>query len=205
MSLTKEIKVVLLGDSGVGKSSLLYRFVENDFQEKGQPTLGAAFQSKTILIDGKALKFQIWDTAGQEKYKAILPLYYRDAKVALLVYDVNDKQSFEGVKEWFKQLQEQGPLDQIRVIIGNKCDLEQNVSDENGKELAKQYNAIYFKTSCKDNIGVQETFVQVGEKVFKEQLVEESRKSNTENANSTLKIGSQNQNNKQQQNKRFCC
>ncbi|CAD8165217.1 unnamed protein product [Paramecium octaurelia] len=205
MSQTKEIKVVLLGVSGVGKSSLLYRFVENDFQEKGQPTLGAAFQSKTILIDGKALKFQIWDTAGQEKYKAILPLYYRDAKVALLVYDVNDLQSFEGVKEWFQQLQDQGPIDQIRVIIGNKCDLEQNVSDNMAEELARQYNANFFKTSCKENLGVQETFIQIGERVFKEQLIEENRKSNTENVNSTLKIGPQNLNNKQQQNKSVCC
>ncbi|CAD8089447.1 unnamed protein product [Paramecium sonneborni] len=205
MSQIKEIKVVLLGDSGVGKSSLLYRFVENDFFEKGQPTLGAAFQSKTILIDGKALKFQIWDTAGQEKYKAILPLYYRDAKVALLVYDVNDQQSFEGVKEWFKQLQEQGPLDQIRAIIGNKCDLEQKVEDDLGKELGRQWNAIFFKTSCKDNLGVQETFLQIGERVFKEQLAEEHRKSNSENANSTLKIGSQQVSNKQKQDKGQCC
>lgn len=160
MSQPKIIKVVLLGSSGVGKSSLLYRYVTNEWDENAQTTLGAAFMDKKITYEGIHFKFQIWDTAGQEKYAPLAQMYYRDANVALLVYDVTSRDSMNGLKDWQNELTQKGPKDITLVIVGNKYDLEhsQQISTEEGQHYAEEHGAIFAKTSAKLNTGVKEVF-----------------------------------------------
>lgn len=127
---TPQIKVIAVGDSGVGKSSILVRFTSNKFDEFSEPTLGAAFiPKKFTLPDGRAIEFHVlflisklWDTAGQEKYKSIAPIYYRQARVALCVYDICSQHSFEVMKSWIEELKANGPEDILLAIVGNKID-----------------------------------------------------------------------------------
>ncbi|CAM9786397.1 unnamed protein product [Choristocarpus tenellus] len=123
-SKSREVKVVLLGDTGVGKSSLVLRFVTNNFKPYSESTIGASFMSKMIMIDNTPIKFQIWDTAGQEKYHSLAPMYYRGASAAIVVYDITKAHSFETLKDWINELQAQGPKDMAIAIAGNKKDLE---------------------------------------------------------------------------------
>jgi len=163
------IKVVLLGTSGVGKSSLLYRYVTNGWDENIQTTLGAAFMDKQIQYKGRTLKFQIWDTAGQEKYAPLAQMYYRDADVAILVYDVTNKESFNNLKNWFIELSEKGPKDVILAVVGNKADLrdDERVSIDDAKAFAHDCKALYARTSAKENIGVTEMFNSICEELIK--------------------------------------
>ncbi|CBN79787.1 Rab22, RAB family GTPase [Ectocarpus siliculosus] len=123
-SRSREVKVVLLGDTGVGKSSLVHRFVTNNFKPYSESTIGASFMSKMIMVDGSPMKFQIWDTAGQEKYHSLAPMYYRGAGAAIVVYDITKMHSFRTLKEWINELQAQGPQDIAIAVAGNKRDLE---------------------------------------------------------------------------------
>ena len=104
-----QVKLVLLGDTGVGKSSIVLRFVANNFKLDEDATIGASYMSKMLHIDDKTIKFNIWDTAGQERYQSLAKMYYRDANAAILVYDITKKQSFEGLKRWYNELREYGP------------------------------------------------------------------------------------------------
>ncbi|CAN0165330.1 unnamed protein product, partial [Ectocarpus sp. 12 AP-2014] len=113
-----------LGRTGVGKSSLVHRFVTNNFKPYSESTIGASFMSKMIMVDGSPMKFQIWDTAGQEKYHSLAPMYYRGAGAAIVVYDITKMHSFRTLKEWINELQAQGPQDIAIAVAGNKRDLE---------------------------------------------------------------------------------
>ena len=121
----REVKVVLLGDTGVGKSSLVLRFVTNNFKPYSESTIGASFMSKVIMVHGKPIKFQIWDTAGQEKYHSLAPMYYRGAAAAIIVYDITRANTFNTLKTWVEELKSKGPKDIIIAIAGNKADLEE--------------------------------------------------------------------------------
>jgi len=160
MSQPKIIKVVLLGSSGVGKSSLLHRYVTNEWEENGQTTLGAAFMDKKIVYEGINFKFQIWDTAGQEKYAPLAQMYYRDANVAILVYDITSRESLNGLKEWQRELADKGPRDISLAIVANKCDLESHAEVQfyEGEQYAEECNAMFAKTSAKNNTGIKELF-----------------------------------------------
>ena len=137
MSDPREVKVVLLGDTGVGKSSLVLRFVTNSFKAYSESTIGASFMSKIMTIDGNKIKFQIWDTAGQEKYHSLAPMYYRGAAVAIVVYDITRKSSFTTLQNWIKELRQLGPEDIVIVIAANKCDLDDQREVET--ETARAY------------------------------------------------------------------
>ncbi|EJW88503.1 Rab21 protein [Wuchereria bancrofti] len=155
-------KIVLLGEGAVGKTSLMLRYVENKFSPQHVSTLQASFLSKKLHVDGQAVVLNIWDTAGQEKFHALGPIYYRDSHGALLIYDVTDTNSFEKapVKMWVKELKRMLGDDVYLVIIGNKVDLERNrnVDTDEAIGYAKSIGAEHFETSAKDNIGVTQVF-----------------------------------------------
>ncbi len=170
------IKVVLLGNSGVGKSSILDRYVNEHFDKDSQLTLGISFLDKTFSYRGKAIKLQMWDTAGQEKYASLAKMYYRDANIAILVYDLTDKKSLDGLKSWHKELKDQGPKNMILAIAGNKSELVDNKSDtiENGKNYAKKHGAIFQTTSAQENKGIEELFNQILDEIVEHSLIDES-------------------------------
>jgi small GTP-binding protein len=169
MSRPNLIKVVLLGSSGVGKSSLLYRYVTNGWDDDIQATLGAAFMDKQVTYKGRTMKFQIWDTAGQEKYAPLAQMYYRDCQVAILVYDCTNKQSYENLKNWYVEICDKGPKDVILAVVGNKADLKEAklIAEEEGKGFATDRRAIFAETSAKENQGVVELFNRISDELIK--------------------------------------
>ncbi|KAL6529487.1 Ras-related protein ypt3 [Orobanche gracilis] len=156
-------KLVLIGDSGVGKSNLLSRFTKNEFTLESKSTIGVEFATKSLNIDGKVTKAQIWDTAGQERYRAITSAYYRGAVGALLVYDVTRRPSFENVMRWLKELREHADPNIVVMLIGNKSDLRHlvSVSTEDGKELAESECLYFMETSALEATNVDNAFTEV--------------------------------------------
>ncbi|CAM9711580.1 unnamed protein product [Phaeothamnion confervicola] len=148
---------------GVGKSSLVLRFVTNNFKPYSESTIGASFMSKMIMIETTPIKFQIWDTAGQEKYHSLAPMYYRGAGAAIIVYDITNRQSFKTLKDWVGELQQQGPPDIVIAIAGNKRDLEadREVEVSTARAYAEEIGAMFFETSAKDDTNVYNVFVEL--------------------------------------------
>ncbi|AJT18182.1 AHL_G0046210.mRNA.1.CDS.1 [Saccharomyces cerevisiae] len=170
---TLTIKVVLLGESAVGKSSIVLRFVSDDFKESKEPTIGAAFLTKRITRDGKVIKFEIWDTAGQERFAPLAPMYYRNAQAALVVFDVTNEGSFYKAQNWVEELREKVGHDIVIALVGNKMDLLNN-DDENEnramkapavQNLCERENLLYFEASAKTGENIYQIFQTLGEKV----------------------------------------
>lgn len=166
------IKLLLIGDSGVGKSCLLLRFSEDSFTPSFITTIGIDFKIRTIDIDGKRVKLQIWDTAGQERFRTITTVYYRGAMGILLVYDVTDRKSFENVRTWFGNVEQHASEDVNKILIGNKCDWEEKrqVSREEGEQLADSLGVPFVEASAKANIKVEEAFMQLARQILKRLL-----------------------------------
>ena len=145
-------KVVIIGDSGVGKSNLLSRFTRNEFHLDSKSTIGVEFATRSIQHDGKIIKAQIWDTAGQERYRAITSAYYRGAVGALLVYDISKRLTFENVERWLKELRTHADPSIVVMLVGNKCDLKhlQAVLTDDAKSFAEQNNLAFIETSAMD-------------------------------------------------------
>ncbi|SGZ54359.1 CIC11C00000002165 [Sungouiella intermedia] len=180
------VKLVLLGEAAVGKSSLVLRFVSNDFQENKEPTIGAAFLTQKCTIGDRTIKYEIWDTAGQERFASLAPMYYRNAQAALVVYDITKPASFIKARHWVKELHEQASKDITIALVGNKYDLvaDENdaddslrkVSVEEGRALAEEEGLLFFETSAKTLYNVNEVFVAIGSKIPELKTVaEESR------------------------------
>lgn len=167
----REAKICLLGDMGVGKSSLVGRFVHDKFDTTLTTTLGASFMSKTVSVDGNTYRFQIWDTAGQERYRSLLPMYYRNASAAIVVYDITNQATFEVLRDWIRELQKLGPPNIILAIAGNKCDLEENreISTTEGQTFAQEIGAIFSETSALTATNVEWLFVEIGKRLPTEQ------------------------------------
>ena len=161
-------KIVLLGEAGVGKTSIITRYISGSFSQIVMTSTGSSFVAKKIeLEDKKKVKLQIWDTAGQEKYRSLAKIFYQSAAVAVLVYDITLKKSFEQIKEyWVKEIKENAPEDIIIAIAANKSDdyLNQEVTMDEGKELAKSLDALFICTSAKLGNGIDELFKLSGEK-----------------------------------------
>ncbi|KAI8642345.1 ras family-domain-containing protein [Parasitella parasitica] len=163
------IKLLLIGDSGVGKSCLLLRFSDDSFTPSFITTIGIDFKIRTIELDGKRIKLQIWDTAGQERFRTITTAYYRGAMGILLVYDVTDDKSFGNVRNWFSNIEQHASEGVNKILIGNKCDMEDKrvVSTEQGQTLAKELEIRFMETSAKANIGVEEAFFDLARDIKK--------------------------------------
>jgi len=169
-SQTCHHKLVLLGETAVGKTCLTIRFVRNEFYEFQEPTIGAAFLTQTVNLDSQTVKFEIWDTAGQERYRSLAPMYYRGATAAIVVYDVTNRLSFDGAKSWVKELQRRGEADVVIALAGNKADnppARHAVSAEEAKEYADSNNIIHMLTSAKLNMNIQELFIEIAKRLPK--------------------------------------
>ncbi|KDP45261.1 hypothetical protein JCGZ_15126 [Jatropha curcas] len=162
-------KIVLIGDSAVGKSNLLSRFARNEFDSNSKATIGVEFQTQVVDIDGKEIKAQIWDTAGQERFRAVTSAYYRGAVGALIVYDITRRTSFDSVKRWLEELSTHCDTAVARMLVGNKCDLEniREVSVEEGKSLAEEESLFFMETSALDSTNVQTAFEVVIREIYK--------------------------------------
>lgn len=163
-SLTK-YKIVFLGEQGVGKTSLITRFMYDTFDDHYQATIGIDFLSKTMYLDDKTIRLQLWDTAGQERFRSLIPSYIRDSRVAIVVYDITKKKSFESIDKWIEDVKtERGEENVILCIVGNKSDLsdERQVSIEEGEKKAKALGAkIFMETSTKAGHNVKNLFKKI--------------------------------------------
>ncbi|CAJ0948682.1 unnamed protein product, partial [Mesorhabditis belari] len=153
-------KLLLIGDSGVGKTCVLFRFSDDSFNNSFISTIGIDFKIRTIDLDGKKIKLQIWDTAGQERFRTITTAYYRGAMGIMLVYDITNEKSFENIKNWIRNIEEHASQDVERMIIGNKCDMEDRrvVSRDRGQQLSIEYGTKFMETSAKLNHNIEEAF-----------------------------------------------
>ncbi|AMD22319.1 HGL021Wp [Eremothecium sinecaudum] len=152
------MKILLVGDSGVGKSCLLVRFVEDKFSPTFITTIGIDFKIKTVEINGKKIKLQLWDTAGQERFRTITTAYYRGAMGIILVYDVTDEVSFENTRQWFSTLSYANE-EAIILLVGNKKDMDKRtVTYEQGQELAKELGVPFIEASAKEDENVSDIF-----------------------------------------------
>ena len=158
-----QFKLVLLGDSAVGKSSLVLRFVRGQFFEYQESTIGAAFLTQTVALNDTTVKFEIWDTAGQERYHSLAPMYYRGAAAAIVVYDITSEESFERAKAWVSELQRQGNPNIVIALAGNKTDLsiKRKVQAEDAEAYTKEAGIMFMETSAKTASNVNELFVAI--------------------------------------------
>ncbi|CAH0546543.1 unnamed protein product [Brassicogethes aeneus] len=175
----RNFKIVLLGEGCVGKTSLVLRYVDDKFNNNHISTVQAAFLNKKLNIDGKRVNLAIWDTAGQEQFHALGPIYYRSSNGAILVYDITDQDSFQKVKSWVKELRKMLGADICLIIAGNKIDLEKdrNVTLEDAEEYACKVGAIHCQTSAKQNIGVEDMFMSLTTKMLDISDEKENQKS----------------------------
>jgi len=162
-------KVVLIGDSGVGKSNLLSRFTRNEFSLESKSTIGVGFATRSINVDGKMIKAQIWDTAGQERYRAITSAYYRGAVGALLVYDITRHVTFENVERWLKELRDHTEHNIVVMLVGNKSDLRhlRALSTEDAQTFAEREGLYFIETSALESTNVENAFKQVLTQIYR--------------------------------------
>ena len=158
-------KVLLLGDSGVGKSSIILRYIENNFSPNLMNSIGVDFKLKNITVKNKKVKLQIWDTAGQERFRTITTSYYKGAQAIIVVYDITDRDSFDHVKNWMADCDKFAKEGVLRILAGNKFDLNniRKVGKDEAEELSKKYGIQYIEVSAKDNSNVEELFINTTE------------------------------------------
>jgi len=201
------IKLLLIGDSGVGKSCLLLRFSDDSFTPSFITTIGIDFKIRTIELDGKRIKLQIWDTAGQERFRTITTAYYRGAMGILLVYDVTDDKSFANIRNWIRNIEQHASENVNKILIGNKCDLvdKKVVDSSRAKILADECQIRFLETSAKNSINVDEAFISLARDI-KKRLIDTNEQTPAEGG---IKLKpnnpSSNPNNTQRTQKKKCC
>ena len=164
------LKILLIGDSGVGKSSLLNRFCDDSFTEKQLTTIGVDFKVKYVEVKDRKFKLAIWDTAGQERFRTLTSSYYRGAHALILVYDTSDRKTFENLTYWLEEVKKYSTnADALIMIVGNKLDASREVSTAQGQECAFNNSAIFIETSAKTRTGVREAFEELLLKITENQ------------------------------------
>ena len=156
------IKFIIIGDAAVGKSNLLVRYTSGQFKEEYQLTIGVEFGSNNVIISDNTYRIQIWDTAGQENFRSITRSYYKNTACAIIVYEISNKKSFENISSWIEECKNTAPKSILMVLVGNKCDLEDNreVTEEEGRQFAEKNGMLFFETSAKTGKNVEELFKQ---------------------------------------------
>lgn len=173
----RTVKVVLIGDSGVGKSCICNRFITGHFNSV-EATIGAAFFTQTMETDNSTVKFQVWDTAGQERYRSLVSMYYRGTKAAILVYDISDVKTFEGVQKWTEEIRDKGEGNIVIVLCGNKADLNhaREVKPGDARWFAKHNGLQYIETSAKTGLNIHNLFELIARRLpVAEQRVQRAR------------------------------
>ncbi len=202
--------MVLVGDTGVGKTCIIQRYVNNNYEENVDSTVASTYTYKVLNFPNynKSISFDIWDTAGQEIYRALAKNFYLNAAIGVLVYDIKRQSSFDSIKNyWYDQLKESGEENMIFAVVGNKCDLfnEEEVDEEEAKKFAKSIGAIFKLTSCKESIGIDELFSECGKRYLEvNKLIGNEVKVKKDSGN--IKLGGTNAtNNVNNNNKKKCC
>jgi len=164
-------KLLLIGDSGVGKTCILFRFSDDAFNTTFISTIGIDFKIKTIEIEGKRIKLQIWDTAGQERFHTITTSYYRGANGIMLVYDITNTKSFDNITKWLKNITDFASDDVERILLANKCDMEDKrmISTKRGEEIATQNGIKFYETSAKNDQNITDAFVTLAKDILAKQ------------------------------------
>ena len=183
MAKIEDIKVITLGNSAVGKTSFLMKYIDNSFTLTYTTTLGIDFKQKKIkLKDGRDVRLRIFDTAGQERYKSVSASFIKKADGVILIYDIGEKDSFEAVENWIKSIREIGKDNLPIILVGNKCDLSDDkrmISLKEGQDKADEFNIPFYETSCKEGINIKEVF---------EKLVDDIMEKGSKNINREYKI-----------------
>ncbi len=160
-------KIIMIGDSGIGKPAFLLRFTDDSFTANHLTTIGVDFKIKIINFEDKTIKLQIWDTAGSERFRTITKTYYKGAHGIILMYDVTNRNSFENIRNWMKQIDANVTKSVKKVLVGHKCDEPGRVvTEEEGKKMAEEYNIGFFESSARTNTNVSEVFYYLVKKIF---------------------------------------
>ena len=187
--LSKTFKILTIGESGVGKTCILRRFVENKFLKNHLATIGIDFKTKTLNINNQEIKLKIWDTAGQERFRNITTQYYKGADGIVLIYDVTDDASYEKIRDWMEQILSNTKREDIGlVLLGNKCDMEPRaVTEEQGNKMAEELKVSYFETSALTGQGINEAFNELTRDIMKRKGVDNGGNENLELNNNISK------------------
>ena len=183
-----EIKVCIIGDTDVGKTSLSTRYCHGDFPTNSTPTIGASFLQRRVIVDSTELSLQIWDTAGQERFRSMAPMYYRGAKAAICVFDLTNNTTFERLNTWIRDLKNHADPNVVICIAGNKCDKAGASRDiETFEEYARSVNGTFFLTSALTGIGIQEIFENLSKNVY--EAHQANRRNNVSTESDRLRLG----------------
>jgi small GTP-binding protein len=198
-----KIKIIVVGDSGVGKTNLINRFASDKFDTNSKATIGVEFVYKTLKINKEVIKVEVWDTAGQERYRAITSSYYKGAKGAIIVYDITNEDSFNNVESWMNEVTKKGKTDMQFLLVGNKKDLvnDRKVTEQKGIDKAKELNMNLFEASALEKTNVNEAFNYLMKEIYLN-----IRREKNINTNNDEKIGQSGiALNTNKKNKKKCC